>query len=185
MNHFEFFFSFYGLLLGLSVAAVVNGLAAALRSRKAIAVGWLTPLLALFVLLDITSFWLFAWDTQGSVRITYRTMYLALAVAVAYYLSASLVIPKNVDEWPNFDVYYWRNKKIIVPGIIFANIVITVQAYLSGPPQTYRGWVFAAQTGAYFIPLVLLVFTKRYWLDVALLVWLILFCVGGSVLLSW
>jgi hypothetical protein len=185
MTEFEFFFSFYGLLLGLSVAAVVSGLAAAIRSRKAIVIGWLTPLLALFVLLDITSFWLFAWDTRTSFQVNYRTMYLALAVSVAYYFSASLVVPKNVGEWPKLDEYYWKHKRIVLPGIIFANVVITVHGFLFGPQETYRGREFAVETAAYFIPVVLLLFTRRRGIDAALLGWLALLCVAGSILFNW
>ena len=43
MSAFEFFFSFYGLLLGLSVAAVVGGFANVLHERHRIRFGWLTP----------------------------------------------------------------------------------------------------------------------------------------------
>ena len=56
MSAFEFFFSFYGLLLGLSVAVIATGLATAIQHRKKIRIGWLTPLLALLVALDVASF---------------------------------------------------------------------------------------------------------------------------------
>lgn len=62
---FEFFFSFYGLLLGLSAAEVAKGLANALGARERIRIGWLTPMLAGFLLLDIASFWLFAWGGRA------------------------------------------------------------------------------------------------------------------------
>ena len=61
MSAFEFFFSFYGLLLGLSVAALVNGLAQLLHERERVQFGWLTPALALFVALDVVTFWSQAW----------------------------------------------------------------------------------------------------------------------------
>ena len=67
MSAFEFYFSFYGLILGLSVAQVVSGFAVALDARKRSKVGLLTPLLALFLLFDITTFWLFAWALRDRV----------------------------------------------------------------------------------------------------------------------
>ena len=57
MTGFELYFSFFGLLLGLSVAQVANGIGHAVVARKTITLGVLTPLLAVFVLLDIASFW--------------------------------------------------------------------------------------------------------------------------------
>ena len=50
ITQFEFLFALFGLLLGLSLTAVLGGLArtieARLRPRAAMRVGWLTPLLA-------------------------------------------------------------------------------------------------------------------------------------------
>ncbi len=57
MSAFEFFFSFYGLLLGLSVAELVGGFARVLHERQRVRFGWLTPLLALFVAVDLVTFW--------------------------------------------------------------------------------------------------------------------------------
>ena len=51
MSAFEFFFSFYGLLLGLSVAELVGGFARVLHEKQRIRFGWLTPMLGIFVLL--------------------------------------------------------------------------------------------------------------------------------------
>ncbi len=69
MSDFEFVFSLLGLLLGFSLVEVLGGLArlieAQLRAVKLGAAGqaearfragWLTPLLGLFVMLDLISF---------------------------------------------------------------------------------------------------------------------------------
>jgi hypothetical protein len=93
MDKFEFYFSFYGLLLGLSAAEVVSGLANSISSRKAVTTGMLTPLLAAFVLLDITSYWMWSWATKDSVEISWGLMIGGLIVAVTYYLAAALVSP--------------------------------------------------------------------------------------------
>ncbi len=57
MSAFEFFFSFYGLILGLAVVEVLTGFSRAMRARTRIRLGIVTPLLALFILLDLISFW--------------------------------------------------------------------------------------------------------------------------------
>lgn len=57
MSAFEFFFSFYGLVLGLSVAVIATGVARAFKHRKTVKIGWKTPMLALFVAFDIATFW--------------------------------------------------------------------------------------------------------------------------------
>lgn len=62
MSAFEFFFSFYGLLLGLSVAELVGGFARVLHQKARVRFGFLTPLLAVFVAVDIATFWNQAWS---------------------------------------------------------------------------------------------------------------------------
>ena len=50
MNDFEYLFSFYALLLGLSVANVASGFGDMWRERHAMPIGLCTPLLGLVVL---------------------------------------------------------------------------------------------------------------------------------------
>src|SRR5690606_35500472 len=61
MSAFEFFFSFYGLVLSFSVVVLSIGAARAFKHRKTVRLVWLTPLLAVFVALDIVTFWDAAW----------------------------------------------------------------------------------------------------------------------------
>ena len=60
LDSFSFYLSYYGLILGLSVTQVASGLLNAIGARHRAKIGWLTPALAVFILLDITSFWIFA-----------------------------------------------------------------------------------------------------------------------------
>ena len=50
MSEFEYFFSFYGLLLGLTVAEVAVGFANAIDAHKQRPIGRLTPLLAILAI---------------------------------------------------------------------------------------------------------------------------------------
>ena len=82
MTAFEFFFSFYGLLLGLSLAVIATGAATAIQHRRKLRIGWLTPLLAVFVALDVASFWDFAWTMYRDVPFSYGLLVASLVVAV-------------------------------------------------------------------------------------------------------
>ena len=65
MSQFEFIFSLYSLLLGLSLVELLSGLGRTVKARlhtdsttvDAFRIGWLTPMLGLFVMLDLLSFW--------------------------------------------------------------------------------------------------------------------------------
>ena len=106
MDQFNFYFSFYGLLLSLSAGTVIIRFADAVGERKGRQIGYLSPLLGVFVLLDITSFWIWAWQARAAFQINYSNMYLGLGVAVAYFFSASQVFPKETGDWKSLDEHY-------------------------------------------------------------------------------
>jgi hypothetical protein len=125
MSPFEFYFSFYGLLLGLSVAEVTGGFANALSARRAVTIGWLTPLLATFLMLDIASYWLTAWATREAVtEISLELLFAGLIVAVTYYLAAALIFPRQIAEWPILDDHYWAHKRFVLGGVLVANLIV-------------------------------------------------------------
>ena len=123
MSAFEFFFSFYGLLLGLSVAVIATGLATAIQHRKKIRIGWLTPLLALFVGLDIASFWDFAWTIFRDIPFSYGLLVVGLIIALIYFVAASLVFPHAIEDGLSLDDHFWANKKLVLLLTTVANIV--------------------------------------------------------------
>ena len=125
MSAFEFVFSLFGLLLGLSLAEVLNGLARTLKARRSIKVGWLTPLLGIFVMFHISSFWNDLWQMRDHLSVTSGMLYLGVILASVYYFSASLVFPEKVEEWPDLDAYYFEHKRQILAGVLSCKLVVT------------------------------------------------------------
>lgn len=117
MSGFEFFFGFFGLILSLSVVEVITGFGRVLRRREAIRLGWVTPLLALFVLLDVASFWSISWTRMQTVEPSYLLLLIGMAIACIYYLAASMVFPDDLDAWSSLDAFYDRHKRWVMGGI--------------------------------------------------------------------
>ena len=125
MSPFELVFALFGMLLGLAIAEVLGGFSRAVklrRSRKAVRVGWLTPLLGLVVILDLTSFWIVAYEARNQLSVDYLTLIAILAIVGIYYLAASLIFPDDPEEWPDFDDHYDRQNRAVVLGLLAANI---------------------------------------------------------------
>jgi hypothetical protein len=123
MSAFEFFFSFYGLLLGFSVAVVATGLVLAVQHRKTVRIGWLTPLLAVFVALDIASFWDQAWTNFRHLPFSYGLLVAGLVIAVTYFVAASMVFPLKLEDTKSLDEHFWANKKIVLLLLVVANLL--------------------------------------------------------------
>lgn len=174
MSEFEFYFSFYGLLLSFSVAVVIGGLAKALNAEREKRVGLLTLATALFLLMDITSFWLFAWSDRERFVVSWEHMFGALLVACTYYLAASMVFPDGDSNWESTDAHYWAKKRRVFGGVLAANVAILLWSVFNRPPA-WNDWLFYVWQIGYFGPLTALLFTRKRSVDLAVLVALILF----------
>lgn len=125
MSPFELVFAVYGLLLGLAIAEVLGGFSRTLklkRGTRPIRVGWLTPLLGILVILDLTSFWLLAWESRDQIAANYLTLVGVLTIVGIYYLAATLIFPDEPEEWPDFDDWYDKQNRMVIGGLLVANV---------------------------------------------------------------
>ncbi len=93
MDDFEFVFSLFGLLIGFSLVEVVSGLGRAVEVRVRPArsgegprprIGMLSPLLGLFVIFNLVSFWTAAWSLRGAFPVQYPVLLFGLTVTGGY-----------------------------------------------------------------------------------------------------
>lgn len=124
MSPFEFFFSFYGLLLSLSVAVVLVGFVKALKLRGWSGLGYLTPLLALFILFDISTFWAWAWTSFRDVPFSYGLLVLGMVIALTYFAAASFVFPEDDERWESLQDHYEARKRFVFGGVILSNTIM-------------------------------------------------------------
>ncbi len=123
MDRFEFVFSLFGLLLGFSLVEVLGGFGRTLKARTRIRLGWLTPLLGIFVMLDLAGFWMLAWAARDVVPANYLALICGLVVTGLYYLAAMLVFPDEPSEWPDLDAYYFAHKRQVIGGVLLCNLL--------------------------------------------------------------
>lgn len=183
MSGFDLVFAVFGLLLGLAVAEVLGGFSRAIklkRGARPVRIGWLTPLLGIFVMLDLTSFWMAAWEAREQVGANYLTLIAVLVIVGIYYLAATLIFPEDPEAWPDFDDWYDRHKRMVVGGLLTANIgnmigQSVLEELKATPDVTFGPLAIAVLLSGLglFLTLVALLFVRgRRW-NVAMLVALI------------
>lgn len=123
MSAFEFFFTLYGLVLGLSVVEVVSGFARLAHDRRGVKVGWLTPLLAVLMLLDLASFWVSAYGRLQDYELTYSVLVIALTISALYYVAASVVFPRDFKAEPDFDAVFLRHRRLVMTALILCGLM--------------------------------------------------------------
>lgn len=139
MSDFEFVFALYSLLLGLSMVELLGGLGRALEVRFAaeaekerFAIGWLTPLLAVFVMLDLLSFWRAAWVARGDIAVSGATLMAVAAFASVYFLASRLVFPSHPEGFANLDTHYFRVRRLVL-GLLLALLGAQIVYYARHP----------------------------------------------------
>lgn len=153
MSDFEYFFTFFGLLLGLTVAEIAVRMADAIDAHRRRPIGVLTPLLAVFVLLDISSFWLFTWSARDIIRIDWPTIFVALTLAITYFLAAALIFPRSESDWTSLDEHFWARKRYVLGGVLVANVTLHVLLFSRALPSITEYWFFIHKF-IYFGPVV-------------------------------
>ena len=135
MSGFEFIFSLFGLMLGLSLAEGLGGLTRAIKVRGFRAIGWPTALLGLFVSCDVVTFWMYGWAMRDQLPLSWPVMFGGFVVTAVYYVAASLVFPDAVDRDSDLDAHFERNYRAVMGAILFCNAVLigTVVALIDVP----------------------------------------------------
>lgn len=129
VSAFEFFFSFYGLLLGLSVAELVGGFARVLHEKQRIRFGWLTPMLALFVAIDIATFWNQAWVIFRGAPFNLALLVMSLVIAATFYIAASITFPRvssDSNERLDLNRHFWAHRRMVMACVMIANLIVAV-----------------------------------------------------------
>lgn len=106
------------------MAELVGGLGKAYRSSDTIRIGWLTPLLALGLLIDLASFWLTLWDMRLVIHPHMLAVLLGIVFCGGYYFVSIQAIPDDHSRWPDFDAFYFARKRRVVFGLIAINLSI-------------------------------------------------------------
>jgi hypothetical protein len=78
MDAFNFAFSLFAIVLGLALVEVLTGFARALKRRHVVHLGWVTPIAAIYVMLDLTSFWEFGWGSRRFISPQYGYLLIGL-----------------------------------------------------------------------------------------------------------
>lgn len=174
MSHFEFIFSFFGLLLGLSLTEILAGLARAIQARlrpgSTVRIGWLTPMLATFVLLDLISFWQAAWVTRDVLAVSGHALMAIMLFTGAYYLAASLVFPRDSDEAGDHDAHFFRVRRIVI-GVMLALLGVQLAFYAAEPalaPLLRRPLSLALTVVLVLLMLAAMLARGRRWCELAM-----------------
>jgi hypothetical protein len=127
----------FALLIGLAITVLVGGMARCWRLARHVTrrrahprIGWLVPLLGILLILNQAHFFLSAFELNRHVPFSYFSLLAVLALIGGYYVISTFVFPDDSNEWPDFDTYYVKVKRLVIGGMVIINL--TVGLYMFG-----------------------------------------------------
>ena len=176
MTIFEMVFNLIGLVLGLALVEVLGGLARTIKSRPEQRVGWLTPLLGAWVVLDVSAFWGIAWEVRDLLTTLWPSLLVGVLLASTYFLAAALIFPNDIENQPDPDAHYWATKRKVIGLVLFCDLTVLVLVQLLG--RTPSTWVIAINA-LYFSTIIVALIARGRTTNMALLGALIAIMTAG------
>ncbi|MES2442774.1 MAG: hypothetical protein V4574_08075 [Pseudomonadota bacterium] len=172
MTPFEFFMTFYGLLLGLATAELFGGFASILRERTPPRLGIILPLVGVIALIEIMATFLDAWMSLRGIAINMPQFAVPMLVGLVYYVLAVVMVPRHLDDWPDLDSYFDHRRPWLAGLLLAANLLLMiteVTAMVQGhrPSDAARLTTYVLRNSWLLASYALLLLSRRRWLDYA------------------
>jgi hypothetical protein len=169
-------FNLVGLVLGLSLVSVLSGLARTVDARSVRPVGWLTPLLGAWVMLDVAAFWGIAWELRELLTNLWPSLLVGVVMSGIYYLAAALVFPDDPRMHPDLDEHYWRNKRWVIGLVLICDVAVFLVGEFLGRDRSMAVFIF---NFIYFAAVIAALFAKGHRTNIALLMLLVALMITG------
>lgn len=171
----------FGLLIGFILIEVLSGLMRTLRARlpsgpgvKAdVHIGWLTPLLGIYTILNILLSWVTVWGLQGVLPFGYDTLTIGLLLFGFYYFAASSIFPNDPRAWPDVDEWFWLHRRQVLGCLLLANLPWHLSDHLTGTMTRSETIVTVVVQLSLVTSLLLAMFARTKWIVTAALVILV------------
>src|SRR3954447_22795682 len=120
MSNFEFVFSLLVILLGLSLAEVLGGLARVVKARPPVRLGWATALLATWTMTRTVSFWRVIWRARDVIPDSSAALFAGSLICGLYYFAGALVFPSQIEGRTGLDDYFDQEKTKAIGALMAA-----------------------------------------------------------------
>ena len=178
MSQFEYFFGFYSLVLGLSVVELLTGVARAIENRSSLKLSRLTLMLALFLALDLSSYWLQAWALYQGAPLSMAVITHGLVAAGAYFVAAYLIFPRvtKLKRGEGLDDHFWATRRWVFGAVLLTNVLnVGSIAVLTGGFGFLAPPAYGVFIATFYIACAVAAFAPRGRAVTLSLIWLIVF----------
>ena len=95
-----------GMVLGLSVARLLSGVAVFVQHPGRYKVSWLHLGWTLLLFLLVIHFWWFEYQLRGIGRMTFPIYFFVILYCGSYFILCTLLYPNDIDEYASYEDYF-------------------------------------------------------------------------------
>ena len=166
MSGFDFVTLVFAIPVGLAIVEIAQGLSLSLRRRKDVRLGWLTPMLAIFLILNTAALLEVYWDWRGEIVVNSPILVSVLVLSILYYVAASFVFPHEVAKGDDLDDWFMENRRYSLGGTflifsLFAFIPLILKVEETLLVQVIRTIVALIGFSAFLIPVLIAIRSQR------------------------
>jgi hypothetical protein len=166
----------FGMIVGLSVAHLLKGVAGIVQHPKRFRVYWVHLVWVLFLFLYLIHFWLWEFTLARVREWTFPLYFFVALYAVLLYLLCTLFFPEQIGEYDGFKGYFYSRRQWIfalMAALFAADIVDTL---LKGAAYFHRlGYAYDIRTAAFLVLSLLAILIKRPWFHASFAVFALLY----------
>lgn len=126
MSAFEYFFTLYGLLLGLALTNVATGFADMARGHENPKIGILVPLLALVTISFVMGQWYVVFLGQTHYSVTPSQLIMTLTMTLPFTFISSAMFPRDLERWETLDAYFIAKRRTLLGGVVASSAVAII-----------------------------------------------------------
>lgn len=172
MSARELLLNLFTLLLGFILVEALSGLMRTLRARlpakssatAEIHIGWLTPMLGIYTMLNVVMCWMILWGYLGYIPVGYDTITFGVLLISFYYYAASMIYPDKPRNWPDIDQWFWLHRRQVLGCLLVATLPFMLADFVFAV-MTVSEMVVSTVIACLQIGLLLLaIFARKYWI---------------------
>lgn len=122
MEQFNYFITFYSIVLGLAVTELLSGFARIVRARALRKLEAQTALVAILTFVMLMTSWVDGWITLKSVTIDFAGLWAPILMAILYYLAAAVIFPHDEADHERLADYYRERRPFIIGMLVMCGL---------------------------------------------------------------
>ena len=140
------------IIMGLSLARLLNGVAGLIQHPKKEHLWWPHLCWVIYMMVSVTAFWWWQFQLSELRVLTFETYIFLIAEAAVLFLLCSLIFPTEISEYQGYGDYFMSRRRWFFGLLATAYVVDVADTWIKGREHlAAQGYEYPVRTVAYVL----------------------------------